>query len=95
VATRYDKLAANDLAFIQLASIRLWLRVARVPHAVQRGTQPDGAAHAAQAVHRRCGTAQGTEFVRSRVCSASLALVALNRARENVLRCARDTMQHP
>jgi transposase len=27
VATRYDKLAANDLAFIQLASIRLWLRV--------------------------------------------------------------------
>lgn len=26
VATRYDKLAANDLAFIQLASIRLWLR---------------------------------------------------------------------
>jgi transposase len=27
VATRYDKLAANHLAFIQLASIRLWLRV--------------------------------------------------------------------
>ena len=27
VATRYDKLAANYLAFIQLASIRLWLRV--------------------------------------------------------------------
>lgn len=26
VATYYDKLAANDLAFIQLASIRLWLR---------------------------------------------------------------------
>jgi transposase len=26
VATRYDKLAANFLAFIQLASIRLWLR---------------------------------------------------------------------
>ena len=26
-ATRYDKLAANYLAFIQLASIRLWLRV--------------------------------------------------------------------
>jgi len=25
VATRYDKLAANYLAFIQLASIRLWL----------------------------------------------------------------------
>src|SRR3954462_4884525 len=34
VATRYDKLAANYLAFIQLASIRLWLRVnqdCRVP----------------------------------------------------------------
>jgi transposase len=26
VATRYDKLAANYLAFVQLASIRLWLR---------------------------------------------------------------------
>jgi transposase len=26
VATRYDKLAANYLAFIQLASRRLWLR---------------------------------------------------------------------
>jgi hypothetical protein len=27
VATRYDKLAANCPAFIQLASIKLWLRV--------------------------------------------------------------------
>ena len=27
VATHYDKLAANYLAFVQLASIRLWLRV--------------------------------------------------------------------
>jgi transposase len=27
VATRYDKLAVNYLAFIQLASIRLWVRV--------------------------------------------------------------------
>ena len=27
VATRYDKLAANYLAFVQLAVIRLWLRV--------------------------------------------------------------------
>jgi transposase len=26
-ATRYDKLAANYLAFIKLASIRIWLRV--------------------------------------------------------------------
>src|SRR6202012_3087049 len=26
VATRYDKLAANYLAFVQLASIRLWVR---------------------------------------------------------------------
>jgi transposase len=26
VATRYDKLAANDLAFVQFASIRLGLR---------------------------------------------------------------------
>jgi transposase len=27
VAPRYDKLAVNYLAFVQLASIRLWLRV--------------------------------------------------------------------
>jgi transposase len=27
VATRYDKLAANYLAFIKIASIRIWLRV--------------------------------------------------------------------
>src|ERR1700720_4790019 len=27
IATRYDKLAANYLAFVQLASIRLWLRL--------------------------------------------------------------------
>ncbi|MGB3580257.1 MAG: transposase, partial [Roseiarcus sp.] len=26
VATRYDKLAANYLAFIKIASIRVWLR---------------------------------------------------------------------
>ena len=27
VATRYDKLAANYLAFVKLAAIRIWLRV--------------------------------------------------------------------
>jgi transposase len=27
VATRYDRLAANYVAFVQLASIRLWLRL--------------------------------------------------------------------
>jgi transposase len=26
IATRYDKLAANYLAFVKLASIRIWLR---------------------------------------------------------------------
>jgi transposase len=26
VATRYDKLAANYLAFVKLASLRIWLR---------------------------------------------------------------------
>ena len=31
IATRYDKLAANYLAFVQLASIRLWLRVKSPP----------------------------------------------------------------
>jgi hypothetical protein len=29
IATRYDKFAANDLALVQFASIRLWLRIAR------------------------------------------------------------------
>src|SRR5262245_30311254 len=29
VATRYDELAANYLAFVQLASIRLWLQAGR------------------------------------------------------------------
>ena len=27
IATRYDKIADNYLAFVELASIRLWLRV--------------------------------------------------------------------
>ena len=36
-ATRYDKLAANYLAFIQLASIRLWLRVYEFTALVQIG----------------------------------------------------------
>jgi transposase len=27
VATRYDKLAANYLAFVKLACMRLWLRI--------------------------------------------------------------------
>jgi transposase len=27
IATRYDKLAAHDLAFLKLASIRIWLGV--------------------------------------------------------------------
>jgi transposase len=40
VATRYDKLAANYLAFIQLASIRLWLRLTRLP-AVRRDAPID------------------------------------------------------
>ena len=31
IATHYDKLAANYLAFIQLASIRLWLRINESP----------------------------------------------------------------
>ncbi len=26
IATRYDKLAANDMAMIELVSIRVWLR---------------------------------------------------------------------
>jgi transposase len=34
VAIRYDKLAANYLAFIQLASIRLWLRGFMSPHPI-------------------------------------------------------------
>jgi transposase len=45
VATRYDKLADNFLAMIQLASIRLWLRdyesttqIAAVHTGCQKGT---------------------------------------------------------
>ena len=30
IATRYDKLAANYLAFVKLASIRIWLRAETV-----------------------------------------------------------------
>ena len=37
VATRYDKLAANYLAFIKIASIRVWLRANRV-HALDMAT---------------------------------------------------------
>jgi hypothetical protein len=32
IATRYDRLAANYLAFIKLASIRLWLRTYESTH---------------------------------------------------------------
>jgi transposase len=45
VATRYDKLAANYLAFVKLASIRLWLRanvralVDVVPHTIVRSSR--------------------------------------------------------
>jgi hypothetical protein len=34
VATRYNKLAANYLAFVQLASIRLWLAAHQWVHAL-------------------------------------------------------------
>ena len=37
VATRYDKLAANYLAFVQLASIRLWLRAYESTPSLTRG----------------------------------------------------------
>jgi transposase len=39
IATRYDKLAANYLAFVQLASIRLWLRVNESASLVTAGTR--------------------------------------------------------
>jgi hypothetical protein len=37
VATRYDKLAANYLAFVQLASLRLWLRVNESASHIKQG----------------------------------------------------------
>ena len=40
--TRYDKLAANYLVFIQLVSIRLWLRVYEFTALVQIGVEPTG-----------------------------------------------------
>ena len=36
VATRYDKLAANYLAFVKLASIRIWLRAIRAHRRFRR-----------------------------------------------------------
>src|SRR5262249_17532446 len=48
VATRYDKLAANYLAFIQLASIRLWLRINEFTPLVQ--TSQREAIHARLAI---------------------------------------------
>src|SRR5262245_26247863 len=36
IATSHDKLAANDLAFIKLASIRLWLRTYESTPKVER-----------------------------------------------------------
>ena len=43
VATRYDKLAANYLAFVQLASIRLWLRVNKSASYLGNEPYPSGA----------------------------------------------------
>jgi transposase len=43
VATRYDKLAANYLAFVQLASIRLWLRI---NESTSLARQPKESSHA-------------------------------------------------
>ena len=40
VATRYDRLAANPLAFIKLASIRIWLRAYEFAPAALRETKP-------------------------------------------------------
>jgi hypothetical protein len=48
VATRYDKLAANYLALIQLASIRLWLRVDEFTSAIRNSTLGCGAGNVAR-----------------------------------------------
>ena len=54
IATRYDKLAADYLAFIKLASIRLWLRTYEPslggsrPSSSSRNTAPDHAARVQQ-----------------------------------------------
>src|SRR5262249_22113251 len=53
VATRYDKLAANYLAFVQLASIRLWLRVSEI-HVQVRGRTRLGRHSRAQAILAAC-----------------------------------------
>jgi transposase len=42
ITTRYDELAANYLAFVQLASIRLWLRVDESASLVMRLSDPRG-----------------------------------------------------
>ena len=43
IATRYDKLAANYLAFVKLAAIRIWLRAP----AALNGGRPSGCRKAA------------------------------------------------
>ena len=40
VAARYDKLATNFLAMVQLASIRLWLRAYEVYGLIERRCEP-------------------------------------------------------
>ena len=39
VATRYDKLAADHLAFVKLASIRIWLRANKSTPQLNHGAQ--------------------------------------------------------
>ena len=56
VATRYDKLAANYLAFVKLASIRIWLRANEFR---ALGRDLDGLAHCAnQFAQRRAASSQ-------------------------------------
>src|SRR5258708_32912892 len=51
VATRYDKLSANYLAFIKLASIRIWLRANESTPQLENALEHDDGERAASALH--------------------------------------------
>jgi transposase len=60
VATRYDKLAANYLAFVQLASIRLWLRLMSPRPRLESAAPPE---HRAESRGPRSPVALGSRGV--------------------------------
>ena len=88
VATRYDRLAANYLAFVQLASIRLWLRVndSRPESLSVRDTTPRAGGFQTQG-----GQAHATH----RSVSAIISLTVTHRSRANGKCCRAVLVAYP